>query len=232
MTAGRRSPAAFPRPVRPTNMAGDLIEGDCGTEMYSSISNRHGQHNDVEGCQRPREDQRSGTPIMKGRYVRNGRSESRWPPSVDRPRLPARGIYYEEYWLAVLANHYNVNAKRLIGIAGRQEDDDFAIDLVAFQIAFQSLFLNLNVLHGYGLGARHQWRHVTCAEASIASPSEIIGTLRRLVIVIDYSLSNYLKPDRHYLRPSVMPGQSSVRNGEAGRPAPLKSVASGLDCQA
>src|SRR5580658_9527211 len=30
----------------------------------------------------------------------------------------------------------------------------------------------------------------------------------------------------------VIPGQSSVRNGTAGRPAPLYSVAAGLDCHA
>ena len=31
---------------------------------------------------------------------------------------------------------------------------------------------------------------------------------------------------------SVMPGQLSVRNGPAGRPAPLNNVAAGFDCQA
>src|ERR1035441_6515431 len=35
MPAGRRSPAAFPRPVRPTNITADVIEGACGTELVA-----------------------------------------------------------------------------------------------------------------------------------------------------------------------------------------------------
>ena len=38
---------------------------------------------------------------------------------------------------------------------------------------------------------------------------------------------------RQYGRwPSVIPGQLSERKGPAGRPAPLKRVAAGLDCHA
>lgn len=39
-------------------------------------------------------------------------------------------------------------------------------------------------------------------------------------------------PDYHGLRASVRPGQLSVRNGTAGNPIPLKSVAAGLACHA
>jgi hypothetical protein len=38
--------------------------------------------------------------------------------------------------------------------------------------------------------------------------------------------------DFQCVRPSVMPGQSSVRKGTAGRPAPLYRVAAGSACQA
>ena len=45
-------------------------------------------------------------------------------------------------------------------VAGRQEDNHIAIDGVAFQIAFQSCAVNLDVLHRDGLCARHDGGNV------------------------------------------------------------------------
>src|SRR5450631_2485340 len=47
MPACRQSPATLPRPVRPTNIPGGLIEGACGAELDGGSSNRPGEHSDV-----------------------------------------------------------------------------------------------------------------------------------------------------------------------------------------
>ena len=63
-----------------------------------------------------------------------------------RPLLGADGV-------AVQRVDDGIAAVSCPGVAGRQEDDDVAVDGVAFQIAFERRAVNLDVLHGDGLGA-------------------------------------------------------------------------------
>ena len=69
-----------------------------------------------------------------------------------RPLLGADGI-------AVQRVDHGVAAVLAGGVAGRQEDDDIAIDGVAFQIAFERGAVNLDVLGGDGFCAGDWWRN-------------------------------------------------------------------------
>src|ERR1017187_8779504 len=55
MPAGRRSRATFPRPVRPTNITGGVVEGD-GTELDGSSTNRPGPDSECRGQLAPTTD--------------------------------------------------------------------------------------------------------------------------------------------------------------------------------
>src|ERR1017187_1755209 len=57
MPVGRRSPATFPRPVHPTNITGDLIEGACRTELRQRDKTHIGEN--------PSEKTRRETPSRK-----------------------------------------------------------------------------------------------------------------------------------------------------------------------
>ena len=53
--------------------------------------------------------------------------------------------------IAVQGIHHGIAARLVGGVAGRQEDEDVAIDGVAFEISFQCCAVNLDVLDAYGL---------------------------------------------------------------------------------
>ena len=64
---------------------------------------------------------------------------------------------------AVQCIDHRIAAALATGIAGRQEDNDVAVDGIAFQIAFQCGAVNLDVLHRHGLGAGH-WQRYLCLD--------------------------------------------------------------------
>ncbi len=64
------------------------------------------------------------------------------------------------YRVAMQGIDNRITAAFLRGVTRRQEDNDIAVDGIAFQIAFQCRAVNLDVLHCHGFGAGHDGRHI------------------------------------------------------------------------
>ncbi len=71
--------------------------------------------------------------------------------------------------------YHRVASRFRLRIAGRQEDNDIAVNGIAFQIAFERGAVHFNVFNGDRLGARHDVRHFStylCSKPGIGSERE------------------------------------------------------------
>ena len=87
------------------------------------------------------------------------------------PLLGADGI-------AVQGINHRIAPRLRLGVAGRQEDDNVAVDRVPFQVALQGSPVNLNVLHGNRLRVGLYRGHLSaylCSECKTGSEGDSQG---------------------------------------------------------